>query len=206
MFKPRWWQVPVSDATFEPAHPQRIHLGPGRHAIFGYGSLLSMPSVERTLGHPYGGPFVVCGLEGWRRCWDVAMPNRTFFTRIGDESVFPREILYLNIRRAPEETMTGVVFVVSDDELAAYDRRESVYDRVAVADALRGVTVEDGEAWTYIGRARVHPARRHVMAGCRRPRLLSRHRQFWADRAWTRHARPIRAVHQSGTPAPDLCG
>ena len=142
----------MSDATFEPAHPQRIHLGPGRHAIFGYGSLLSMPSVERTLGHPYGGPFVVCGLEGWRRCWDVAMPNRTFFTRIGDESVFPREILYLNIRRAPEETMTGVVFVVSDDELAAYDRRESVYDRVAVADALRGVTVEDGEAWTYVGK------------------------------------------------------
>ena len=142
----------MSNATFEPTHPQRIDLGPGRHAIFGYGSLLSLPSVERTLGHPYAGPLVVCDLEGWRRCWDVAMPNRTFFTRIGDESVFPREILYLNIRRAPEETMTGILFVVSNEELAAYDTRESAYDRVAVADALRGVTVEGGEAWTYVGK------------------------------------------------------
>jgi cation transport regulator ChaC len=142
----------MSESPHAPARTPRILLEPGTHAVFGYGSLLARPSIERTLGRTYEGPFVVCELAGWRRSWDVAMPNRTYFTSVDGAPVFPGEIVYLNIRPVPDDAIVGVVFVVSDEDLAAYDRREWVYDRVAVTRALRGVTVDGGEAWAYVGR------------------------------------------------------
>ena len=49
-------------------------------ALFGYGSLLSVASLEQTLQRRYDGPLVACSVEGWRRTWNVAMPNQTFYT------------------------------------------------------------------------------------------------------------------------------
>ena len=37
-----------------------IHLGDGETAMVGYGSLLSVPSIAKTLGREYDGPFVPC--------------------------------------------------------------------------------------------------------------------------------------------------
>jgi len=145
-------RVRRSDSAGAEPEAHRIELRPGTHAIFGYGSLLSVPSLERTLGRVYAGPFVVCDLDGWRRSWDVAMPNDRYFARVGVESVFPREILYLNIRPALGEIVAGVLFVISEQDLAAYDGREWIYERVAVTNALRGVCVNGGEAWAYVGK------------------------------------------------------
>lgn len=133
-------------------HRQRISVGAGMHAIFGYGSLLSVGSLERTLGRAYDGPFAVCDIEGWRRAWDVAMPNSAYFATVDDQRVFPRENLYLNIRPAPGETLTGVLFVVSAAELAVYDEREWIYDRVAVTQDLHGVALNGCDAWAYVGK------------------------------------------------------
>ena len=38
-----------------------IKLASGEHALFGYGTLLSKESLERTLGRSYTGPFAVTG-------------------------------------------------------------------------------------------------------------------------------------------------
>ena len=130
-----------------------IRLEDGEHALFGYGSLLSTESLELTLGRRYTGPFAVSGLKGWRRTWDVAMPDIRFQYQESDgEWVVPERTLYLNIRPVNGSSINGVLFVVRDAELKAYDEREWIYDRLAVTDQLENVLVEGGTAWVYVAK------------------------------------------------------
>jgi len=131
-----------------PAAP-RVHLNAGQSALFGYGSLLSMPSLERTLGRTYVGPFLRCALPGWRRTWDAAMPNSTFYAETADGKVYPERILYLNIRPDPQTQLSGVLFVVDPEDLANFDKREWIYRREEISDLLNGV-VEGGPAYVYV--------------------------------------------------------
>lgn len=129
-----------------------IRLQPGQTAIVGYGSLLSLSSISRTLGRAYDGPFVHAHLAGWRRTWDVAMPNEAFYFVDHGERVYPRRILYLNLRQAPGAIINVALFVVDPHELRAMQHREWIYDpRVVTAD-LRGLRVTGGDAIVYVGR------------------------------------------------------
>jgi len=123
----------------------------GKSALFGYGSLLSIRSLERTLGRKYEGPYPTCRLRGWRRTWDIGMPNQDYYMETANGRIFPRSILYLNIRRDPATVLNGVVFVVDPTDLKNYDERESVYDRVEISSDLEGVRVEGGPAYAYVG-------------------------------------------------------
>ena len=134
----------------EPA--AEIRLAPGEHAVFGYGSLLSISSLERTLGRTYGGPFVVCAIDGWRRTWNVAMPNDVFVYRERDRWVTPEKIFYLNVEPDAGRAVNGVLFVVNSEELHRFDAREWIYDRVDVSSQLRGAQVAGGQAWVYQGK------------------------------------------------------
>lgn len=128
-----------------------ISLQPGQTALVGYGSLLSRWSLERTMGRSYTGPFLPCRVRGWRRTWDAAMPNRTFYEERCGGRMTPETILYLNVRRNAATELTAMVFVVDAEELAAYDRRESIYDRVDVTADL-DVRIEGGRAYMYVCR------------------------------------------------------
>ena len=133
--------------------PAVIRLREGESALFGYGSLLSIESLERTLGRTYTGPFAVSGLRGWRRTWDVAMPDQRFhYQDHNGQWTIPDRVLYLNIRRTPESSINGVVFVVHGHELDAYDRREWIYDRAPINDDLEDVRIEGGQAWAYVAK------------------------------------------------------
>lgn len=139
-----------------------IRLRDGESAIFGYGSLCLRTSMERTLGHRYEGPFVPCSLAGHRRSWDVAMPNETVYADTESGPLVPKSILYLNVRPDPE-AVNGVLFVVSAEELEAFDGREWIYNRVRVTGDLRDVTVERGDAWVYIAKPQ------HILRGAMDP-------------------------------------
>jgi len=145
----------------EDVRPRTIALKPGEHAVFGYGSLLSITSLERTLGRSYSGPFRTCQLRGWRRRWNVAMPNSTFVYRKGTTWVTPETIFYLNVEPDAASSLNGILFVVSAEELRQFDEREWVYDRVDVSAQLTDVRVEGGAAWVYSAKAQyqlAHPA------------------------------------------------
>lgn len=131
-----------------------VRLGSDEAALFGFGSLCSLASMERTLGRRYDGPCLRCDLKNWRRGWDVAMPNSTFYARIASGPMRPRNILYLNIRRQKGSSVAGMLFVVSNSDLEGFDRREWIYDRVDVAAELSGVRVEGGEAIAYVAKPR----------------------------------------------------
>jgi len=148
--------VPPSQAAAAPVAERAatpvVRLGPGEHAVFGYGSLLSIASLERTLGRSYSGPFLVCSVDGWRRRWNVSMPNDVFVYRDRDRWVTPERIFYLNVEPAAGRTVNGILFVVNAAELERFNAREWIYDRVEISELLRGVRLEGGSAWIYQGK------------------------------------------------------
>lgn len=143
--------VDQTGLTTQPAERPVIRLLPGQTALIGYGSLLSRPSLERTLGRIYTGPFLSCNVRGWRRTWDAAMPNRTFHEERPGGPMTPATILYLNVRRDPQTNLPAILFVVGPQELEAYDKREWIYDRVDVTGEL-DVEIEGARAWMYVCR------------------------------------------------------
>jgi hypothetical protein len=129
----------------------QISLQPGEHALVGYGSLLSIASMERTLGHTYGQPFELVRLSGWRRGWDVQMPTRHWAYTHEGKTVVAERVLYLNVRPAVHDHINAALFVVSSEELAAFDAREWIYRREDVSHAIHNVSVTGGTAWMYVG-------------------------------------------------------
>jgi pimeloyl-ACP methyl ester carboxylesterase len=147
------WDVTPINVEVARESPSVIELKPGEHAVVGYGSLLSIASLERTLGRRYTGPFMVCHLTGWTRTWDISMPNSTFaYLSENGAWITPERILYLNIERRAGQRMNGVLFVITDDDLKSLDEREWIYDRVAVDQELRGASVLNGNAWAFVGK------------------------------------------------------
>jgi hypothetical protein len=132
--------------------PDLVQLDRGEAALFGYGSLLLKTSMERTLGRPYDRQRFVCHVKGWRRTWDSIYPNQRYYYLDGSGGkVYPKNILYLNISRSAT-TMNGVVYVISDSDLAGFDNREAVYDRVDIRGQVTGIEVKGGPVWAYAGK------------------------------------------------------
>ena len=129
-----------------------LRLGADEHALIGYGSLLSIESMQRTLGEQYTGPFHLVRLHGWQRGWDVQMPNTRWRYRDGQRIVTPEHVVYLNVRRAADRHINAALFVVTRDALAMFDQREWIYDRVDVTGAIENVTIVGGTAWMYVAR------------------------------------------------------
>jgi cation transport regulator ChaC len=130
----------------------RIALQPGQVGLFGYGSLLLLSSMERTLGRRYESERYACHVRGWRRSWDSIYPNkRYYFLREDGDRCYPRNILYLNVRRG-DGLLSGVAYVISEDDLRGYDEREAVYDRVDITEALTDLEVTGGPVWMYVGK------------------------------------------------------
>jgi cation transport regulator ChaC len=113
--------------------------------VFAYGSL----AADR------GG--VPCRLRDHRRCWDVAMDNRETIPgykvyldpETGEQP--PVSVAYLSIVPAADECVEGVAFAVTDEELAALDRRERNYDRREVTHLIEGDLGD--RVWAYFGSA-----------------------------------------------------
>ena len=129
-----------------------ITLNIGEVAVVGYGSLLSREIISQTLGHDYDGPFVLCHVSGWRRSWDVTMPNSAFYYMEDERRIYPARILYLNVRRDPNTKINCSVFVVGSGERDAMDGREWIFDPTVVTSDLRGVNIEGGDAVMYVGK------------------------------------------------------
>lgn len=129
-----------------------ITLAAGETAVVGYGLLLRRDTIDETLGRTYEGPFAQCHIQGWRRSWDVSMPNATFYYEEGGCRVYPEKILYLNVSPDPATLMNCAVFVLPQDDLALMHAREWIYDGVAVTSDLRGVRIKGGDALMYVGK------------------------------------------------------
>ncbi len=119
--------------------------------VFGYGSLLrDRPKGERLVSVAQ-----LCHLAGYRRAWNVATDNTQtipgYKCYIDPVERSRPEVFVTFVNLVPNEghSVSGVVFAVDDDDLAALDRRERNYERQDVTELVS----EDvgGRIWTYIG-------------------------------------------------------
>ena len=106
--------------------------------LFGYGSIVSRASVERTLGRvlaPGDGP-LEARLDGYRRVWNVGSdsrshPERTFI-REDDGSVYTGVVAVLGLEPASGSTCLGAVVRIGPPDLAPLLSRERNYHLVDV--------------------------------------------------------------------------
>jgi gamma-glutamylcyclotransferase (GGCT)/AIG2-like uncharacterized protein YtfP len=120
------------------------------HCVFAYGSLL------RDLSGSRGDGIVPARLRDHRRAWNVAMDNSRSLpgykyylsaTGAARPAVF---VTFLNLVPSSGRHVSGALYAVDEQELAALDRRERNYDRRDVTGLLEEPIA--GRVWTYIGK------------------------------------------------------
>jgi cation transport regulator ChaC len=131
-------------------------------AVFGYGSLVSAESAERTLGREV--EVLPARLRGWRRRWTLVRDNlkseKTFAREPGGE--IPPYMMGLNIEgdetgADPDLAPNGALIEVSEGEVERLDVRELRYDRV---DVTAQIVAERGfdRVYSYEAKAEHHAA------------------------------------------------
>ena len=144
--------------------------------VFGYGSLVSPPSIARTLGRDVVPPGhrALARLHGFGRRWNYgSLHLRAHWEHQGRE-VAAGIIVSLGVVPA-DETCNGVIVRVTQDELALLDWRERDYDRTDVTTLLSADDphwTDERRVYTYVPRpgaiARYERARDDGRAAVRR--------------------------------------
>jgi cation transport regulator ChaC len=111
------------------------------HYIFGYGSLIEQASRMRTT--PSAMYVLPARVRGYARGW---------WARTGAVGFSPT---FVGATPDPSKSVNGVIYAVSDDELAASDKREEGYVRVDAAkfgpvEILSGGPAPNGEIYIYV--------------------------------------------------------
>lgn len=134
----------------------------GSAGIIAYGSLVSLPSFEQTLGHKYAGPIHQIHLAGYERAWacvrpfnDARAPSRAqkmaaFLTRVS-ERVPIVGTAELNISAKKGGRLNAILYVISQEDLANLDKREWGYQRVDITDKIEEFRFRGGKVYVYEG-------------------------------------------------------
>lgn len=118
-----------------------------RHLLFGYGSLLNLESMSRTLERSLGPEDVqVVSLEGYVRTWRYVTWSQFAIDREGE----PTRTVFLDLREKARCLCNGLVVPVRSSEWERLDRREKGYERIEVTGLVQGEWNEP--VYTYISR------------------------------------------------------
>lgn len=140
-----------------------IEIPKGSAGIIAYGSLMSLPSMEQTLGHKYQGPIHRIHLRGYEREWICVRPFNdpransagakridAFFLR-GHERVPFSGTAELNIRPIKNGMINAILYLIGDAEMTSLDKREWGYRRVDVTDKIEEFRFRGGKVYVYEG-------------------------------------------------------
>lgn len=135
----------------------------GSAGIIAYGSLISLPSMEETLGHKHSGPIREVHLRGYERVWTCVRPFNdpqaiaagakridAHFLR-GTERVPIIGAAELNIYPKKKGRINGILYLINNEELLSLDKRERGYRRVDVTDRIEEFRFRGGKVYVYEG-------------------------------------------------------
>lgn len=174
--------------------------------IFGYGSLVSPDSFGHTLQRRprFGVDFFEAEVAGFGRRWNYG--SLSAIGRAADPSGAVRDytIVALGVSELAGETVHGTIGWVSNDELAALDRRERYYDRVDVTGVASVVDAEQvaGSVMTYVPRREA--VERYEQSRDRGEAAVDQRYFDLVDRAFGDLGADRRRRLHDTTPAPDI--
>lgn len=133
----------------------------GHVGMFGYGSLMSKKFIETGLLHNgYDVPYLSAHLKGYKRSWSFAWPsslpgfpvdNQYFrdYILVEGDTIYPQNLVYLNISESPETVLNGVLYIVLKADLPVYDEWELGYERFEVTDRIIDYEITGGPVYAY---------------------------------------------------------
>lgn len=140
-----------------------IEIPEGSAGVVAYGSLISLPSMEKTLGHKYNGPIHQVHLAGYERAWTCLRPNNdpraaspgikridAFFMRDGERVPFIGTVS-LNIHPVKGSRINGILYLFTAEEMLRLDKREHGYRRADVTDKIEEFRFRGGKVYAYEG-------------------------------------------------------
>jgi hypothetical protein len=135
----------------------------GSAGIVAYGSLMSLPSMEQTIGHKYEGPVNQIHLTGYEREWICVRPFNdpranpadikkadAFFLR-GNKRVPFDGAAELNIHPKKKGRINALLYLINNAEMIGLDKREWGYRRVDVTDKIEEFQFRGGRVYVYEG-------------------------------------------------------
>lgn len=117
-----------------------------KNYIFGYGSLINLESVAKTLGRIVNdNEVLIVDVKNFSRLWRLVVP-----VIVNEYRNKPVNAVFLDIADQGGEELNGILIEVSIDELKKLDIREKYYRRIDITKNIRP-QVQDGKVFTYQG-------------------------------------------------------
>jgi len=137
------------------SNKEKLFIPNGKVALIGYGSLMSVASMERTLGHAYTDKFIPIHINGYERVWNFAVPNNgtrgpnLFYYVMAGDTIFPKNVMALNIQENRSRSMNACLFIIDTLELKMFDARELGYTRIKLNDKIKEFEMVNGDVYAY---------------------------------------------------------
>ena len=140
-----------------------IDIPEGSAGIVAYGSLMSLASMEQTLGRKYEGSIRQVHLTGYEREWEFVRPFNdrrapsanirkinAYYSR-GDVRISVFGTAELNIHPAKTGRINAILYLISNTDMSGFDKREWGYRRVDVTDQIEEFRFRGGRVYAYEG-------------------------------------------------------
>jgi len=149
--------------SFAAERKNTMKIPEGYAGMMAYGSLISLSSMEQTLGHKYEGLIHKVHLTGYERAWACVRPfndplalaagrekTEAFFLR-GAERIPFSGTAEMNIYPKKRGQINGILYLITNEELIGFDKRERGYRRVDVTDRIEEFRFRGGKVYVYEG-------------------------------------------------------
>lgn len=138
-----------------------ITMPEGYVGMIGYGSLMSLKSMEQTLGHEYVDSAYQVHLKGFVRTWtsyrlfdDPMVPKsnspRFYGFILQDNDSIPIDgIVQLNVENKKRSRINCILYLISEEDLVNFDKREYGYNRIDVTDKIDEYNIIGNKVYIY---------------------------------------------------------
>jgi hypothetical protein len=140
---------------------ETLRIKEGYAGMVGYGSLMSLKSMESTLGYQYNDSAYIIHLNGFVRAWtsyrlfndpkagDSKKPEFTAYIIEDSDSIPFDGIVQLNVEYQENSKINCILYILSDEDIINFDKREFGYERVDVTDKVEEYSILGGKVYVY---------------------------------------------------------
>ena len=138
-----------------------IEIKSGFVGMIGYGTLMSVKSLEQTLKHKYNDSLYQVHLIYYIRGWTYFVPindppkkstedSRYYgFILQGNDSIAFDGMVNLNIEPKEKSKINCILYIISEEDLLKFDKREFGYQKVDVTNQIEEYNFIGGKVYVY---------------------------------------------------------